>query len=72
MVDGGTVSRPKMFYDKARRTTGFIVGHDYVAIDEVKKVQFTNVSEMQSIFRDTWKTTVNVLWMDLLLHQMQV
>lgn len=72
LVDGGTVSRPKMFYDKARRTTGFIVGHDYVAIDEVKKVQFTNVSEMQSIFRDTWKTTVNVLWMDLLLHQMQV
>lgn len=51
LVDGGTVSRPKMFYDKARRTTGFIVGHDYVAIDEVKKVQFTNVSEMQSIFQ---------------------
>ena len=44
LVDGGTVSRPKMFYDKARRTTGFIVGHDYVAIDEVKKVQFTNVT----------------------------
>ena len=51
LVDGGTVSRPKMFYDKARRTPGFIVGHDYVAIDEVKKVQFTNVSEMQSIFQ---------------------
>lgn len=71
LVDGGTVSRPKMFYDKARRTTGFIVGHDYVAIDEVKKVQFTNVSEMQSISRDTWKTTVNALWMDLLLHRMR-
>ena len=40
-----------MFYDKARRTTGFIVGHDYVAIDEVKKVQFTDVSQMQSIFQ---------------------
>lgn len=40
-----------MFYDKARRTPGFIVGHDYVAIDEVKKVQFTNASEMQSIFQ---------------------
>jgi len=51
LVDGGTVSRPKMFYDKARRTTGFIVGHDYVAIDEVKKVQFTDVSQMQSIFQ---------------------
>lgn len=51
LVDGGTVSRPKMFYDKARRTPGFIVGHDYVAIDEVKKVQFTDVSQMQSIFQ---------------------
>ena len=51
LVDGGTVSRPKMFYDKARRTTGFIVGHDYVAIDEVKKVKFTDVSQMQSIFQ---------------------
>lgn len=51
LVDGGTVTRAKMFYDTARRTTGFIVGHDYVAIDEVKKVQFGNVSEMQSIFQ---------------------
>lgn len=51
LVDGGTVSRPKMFYDKARRMPGFIVGHDYVAIDEVKKVQFTDVSQMQSIFQ---------------------
>ena len=51
LVDGGTVSRPKMFYDNASSTSGFIVGHDYVAIDEVKKVQFTNVSEMQSIFQ---------------------
>lgn len=51
LVDGGTVSRPKMFYDKARRVAGFIVGHDYVAIDEVKKVQFTDVSQMQSIFQ---------------------
>lgn len=51
LVDGGTVSRPKMFYDKVRKTAGFVVGHDYVAIDEVKKVQFTDVSQMQSIFQ---------------------
>jgi len=51
LVDGGTVTRAKMFYDTARRATGFIVGHDYVAIDEVKKVQFGDVSEMQSIFQ---------------------
>ena len=51
LVDGGTVTRAKMFYDTARRMTGFISGHDYVAIDEVKKVTFSNVSEMQSVFQ---------------------
>ena len=51
LVDGGTITRAKMFYDTGRRTNGFIVGHDYVAIDEVKKVQFGDVHEMQSIFQ---------------------
>ena len=51
LVDGGMISRAKMFYDKGRRTPGFIVGHDYVAIDEVKKVRFNDISQMQSIFQ---------------------
>ena len=62
LVDGGTVTRAKMFYDTARHSTGFIVGHDYVAIDEVKKVTFGDVSEMQSIFQgymESGKCVVN-------------
>ena len=51
LVDGGVISRAKMFYDKGRGTPGFIVGHDYVAIDEVKKVRFNDISQMQSIFQ---------------------
>lgn len=51
LTDGGKVSRAKMFYDTARKTPGFIVGHDYVAIDEVKLVQFSDVNEMRSVMQ---------------------
>ena len=40
-----------MFYDTARKTSGYITGHDYVAIDEVKLVQFSDVNEMRSILQ---------------------
>lgn len=51
LTDGGKVTRAKMFYDSARKTPGFIVGHDFVAIDEVKLVQFGDVNEMRSILQ---------------------
>ena len=49
LTDGGKVTRAKMFYDSSRRIPGFIMGNDYVAIDEVKLVQFSDVNEMRSI-----------------------
>lgn len=51
LTDGGKVTRAKMFYDTGRRTTGFICGNDFVAIDEVKLVTFGDVSEMRSIMQ---------------------
>lgn len=51
LTDGGKVSRAKMFYDTGRKTIGYITGHDYVAIDEVKLVQFNDVNEMRSILQ---------------------
>lgn len=51
LTDGGKVSRAKMFYDTARKISGYITGHDYVAIDEVKLVQFSDVNEMRSILQ---------------------
>lgn len=51
LTDGGKVSRAKMFYDTARKTLGYITGHDYVAIDEVKLVRFNDVNEMRSILQ---------------------
>lgn len=51
LTDGGKVTRAKMFFDTARNTPGFIVGHDYVAIDEVKLVKFGDVNEMRSVMQ---------------------
>ncbi len=51
LTDGGKVTRAKMFYDTSRKTPGFISGNDFVAIDEVKLVQFGDVNEMRSIMQ---------------------
>lgn len=51
LVDGGKITRTKMFYDTIRRKYGFIQGNDYVAIDEVKLVKFNDDNEMRSILQ---------------------
>lgn len=51
LTDGGKVTRAKMFYDTSRRTSGFVIGKDFVAVDEVKLVTFNDVSEMRSIMQ---------------------
>lgn len=51
LTDGGKITRAKMFYDTSRHKPGFIVGTDYVAIDEVKLVTFNDVNEMRSIMQ---------------------
>lgn len=51
ITDGGKVTRSKMFFDAVRRKPGFICGPDYVAIDEVKLVNFGDENEMRSILQ---------------------
>lgn len=51
LVDGGKVTRSKMFYDNASRRYGFIQGNDFVAIDEIKLVKFNDDNEMRSILQ---------------------
>lgn len=51
LTDGGKLTRAKMFYDSAKRTAGFVMGNDFVAIDEVKLVTFGDVNEMRSIMQ---------------------
>lgn len=51
LVDGGRITRAKMFYDNSRCIPGYITGSDYVAIDEVKLVRFSDMDEMRSILQ---------------------
>lgn len=51
LTDGGKITRARMFYDAAKNTPGFIVGHDFVAIDEVKLVTFGDANEVRSIMQ---------------------
>lgn len=51
LSSGGTMSRARMFYDVARRTEGLVFGHDYVAMDEVQTINFTDVDEMRGALK---------------------
>lgn len=43
---GGKTTRAKLFYDISRREEGIVFFHDYVAFDEISKVEFDNPNEM--------------------------
>lgn len=45
-LSAGKMTRAKLFYDLARREEGLVFYHDYVAFDEIQKVEFDNVNEM--------------------------
>lgn len=51
LSSGGTMSRAKMFYDISRRQEGLVFGHDYVALDEVQTINFTDVDEMRGALK---------------------
>lgn len=51
LSSGGIMSRARMFYDMSRRAEGLVFGHDYVAMDEVQTVSFTDVDEMRGALK---------------------
>lgn len=61
LIGGGKVTRPAMFYNIANNKDGYIVGNDFVAIDEISKVQFSNNAEIQSAMQEYMESgAVNV------------
>ena len=48
---GGVMSRAKMFYDQSRRTEGIISGNDFVTLDEVQTITFSDVDEMRAALK---------------------
>ncbi len=50
-VSGGIVTRAKMFYDMGKKTFGFIVNHDFVALDEIQTIKFSDENELRGALK---------------------
>lgn len=51
LSSGGVMSRAKMFYDISKRTEGLVAGHDFITLDEVQTISFTDVDEMRAALK---------------------
>jgi ATP-dependent Lon protease len=51
LSSGGVMSRAKMFYDICKRTEGLIACNDFVTLDEVQTINFTDVDEMRAALK---------------------
>ncbi len=51
LSSGGVMSRAKMFYDQNKRKEGLIVGNDFVTLDEVQTISFTDTDEMRAALK---------------------
>jgi len=51
LSSGGVMSRAKMFYDQTKRKEGLISGNDFITLDEVQTISFTDVDEMRAALK---------------------
>ena len=51
LSSGGVMSRPKMFYDISKRTQGLVCNNDFIALDEVQTISFTDIDEMRAALK---------------------
>lgn len=51
LAGGGSLSRAKLFYDIASKRFGTITSNDFVAVDEIKSINFNDPAEMQGILK---------------------
>jgi len=51
LSSGGVMSRAKMFYDLNKRTEGLVSGNDFITLDEVQTISFTDVDEMRAALK---------------------
>lgn len=51
LSSGGVMSRAKMFYDISKRMEGLVSGHDFITLDEVQTISFTDVDEMRAALK---------------------
>lgn len=51
LSSGGVMSRAKMFYDQSKRVEGLVSGNDFITLDEVQTITFTDVQEMRAALK---------------------
>jgi len=51
LSSGGVMSRAKMFYDQNKRKEGLVSGNDFIVLDEVQTISFTDVDEMRAALK---------------------
>ncbi len=51
LSSGGVMSRAKMFYDISKRSEGLVSGNDFITLDEVQTISFTDVDEMRAALK---------------------
>jgi len=52
VISGGIVSRAKLLYDVARSTSGIITRYDFVVLDEIESIKFSDPSELQGALKN--------------------
>jgi len=51
LSSGGVMSRAKMFYDMQKKTEGLICGNDFIVLDEVQTIRFSDIDEMRAALK---------------------
>ncbi|MDD3588423.1 MAG: BREX system Lon protease-like protein BrxL [Thermoguttaceae bacterium] len=51
LVSGGNLSRAKLLYDDKTKQDGLIARYDYVALDEIQTMKFTNPEEIRAVLQ---------------------
>ncbi len=51
LVSGGFLSRAKLFYDIARNTEGLVTRYDFIALDEIQTIRFSDADEIRGVLK---------------------
>lgn len=51
LSSGGVMSRAKMFYDISKRSQGLVCNNDFVTLDEIQTISFTDADEMRAALK---------------------
>lgn len=52
LFSGGIVSRAKLLYDIAKRSPGIIEKYDFITLDEIETIKFSDESELQGALKN--------------------